>query len=135
MAQSLIQDNDNGPVIAGTRVTVYSLIPYLLDEAASEESIANSFGITTAQVSAARAYVVENAPTILARHYELEERAQRGNSLETVEKLRRSHVRLLSFKEWLKEREALKAQDANSSASFPSFEEWLLLRQKTGSGA
>jgi uncharacterized protein (DUF433 family) len=135
MATDLIEDRGNGPVIAGTRVTLYSLVPYFLDEAASEEGIAESSGITTAQVAAARAYVVNNAPSVLARHYELEERANRGNSPETIEKLRRSHVRLLSFKDWLRQREASNAQGAQGTVKFPTFDEWLARDPQLMSGS
>ncbi len=135
MAQDLVQDKDDGTVIPGTRVTVYSLVPYLLDEGASEEQIATSFGISTAQVAAARAYVLQNAPTILARHYEIEERARRGNSPELVEKMRRSHARLLSFKEWLKQREACDSQGKQGKGRFPTFDEWFARDPRATSGA
>jgi uncharacterized protein (DUF433 family) len=55
----MIHNRGRGPEIAGSRITVYNLLPYLLDAAVTEDSIAACYDLTTEQVAAARALRAE----------------------------------------------------------------------------
>lgn len=68
MATDLVQ---GGPEIIGTRINVYHLLPYFLDPTATEAQIAALYELTIEQVAAARAYVLNNPDTVLARHLEI----------------------------------------------------------------
>lgn len=100
MSNELIHDRGRGPEIAGTRITVYNLLPYFLDSAATENSIAELYDLTVEQVAAARAYVLNNAERVLKRHAEIEARMAAGNPPEVAEKIKRGHERFLQFKEF-----------------------------------
>lgn len=54
MDESLIHDRGRGPEIAGTRITVFHLLPYFLDPSATEAYICRVNNLTAEQVSAAR---------------------------------------------------------------------------------
>lgn len=107
--QELIHDRGRGPEIVATRITVYNLLPYFLDSAVTEHSIASLYNLTAEQVAAARAYALNNADAVLKRHAEIEARMAAGNPPEVVEKLKRSHGRFLQFKEWAARREEAEA--------------------------
>ena len=94
----LIHDRGRGPEIIGTRITVYNLLPYFLDPSTTETGIAELYGLTVEQVAAARAYALNHAEAVLARHREIEARLARGNPPELVEQLKNTHARLLQFK-------------------------------------
>ena len=135
MAESLIHDRGRGPEILGTRITIYNLLPHFLDPSETEEQICRFYKLTPEQVSAARAYVLENADVVLAQHLRIEERLRAGNPPEVIEAARRTHERLLAFKEWLRERERSEAErrsgedpvDSHGSESSqrPTFAEWV----------
>jgi uncharacterized protein (DUF433 family) len=101
MSTNLIHDRGRGPEIVGTRITVYNLLPEFLDPNATEASLCESYELTPQQVAAARAYVLQNADTVLARHLELEARMAAGNPAAVVERARQTHTNFLRFKEWL----------------------------------
>src|SRR3954466_11645731 len=109
MATDLIQDRGRGPEIVGTRITVYNLLPYFLDPTVTEAYLCRLYSLTAEQVAAARAYVLNNADTVLARHLEIEARMAAGNPPEVIERAKQTHANFLSFKEWLAEH-----QPANS---------------------
>jgi len=52
----------------------------------------------------------------------IEERLSQGNPPEVIESARRIHQQLVSFKEWLLEREA---SEAERQSRRPTFSEWL----------
>jgi uncharacterized protein (DUF433 family) len=135
MANDLIHDRGRGPELVGTRITVYNLLPHFLDATATEASICRLYELTPEQVAAARAYVLNNADTVLARHLEIEARMAAGNPPEIIERAQQTHAAFLSFKEWLARRRQAGAQengDESPAASgrsgcgeFPTFREWL----------
>jgi uncharacterized protein (DUF433 family) len=59
MPKEMIHNRGRGPEIAGSRITVYNLLPYLLDAAVTEDSIAACYDLTTEQVAVARALRAE----------------------------------------------------------------------------
>jgi uncharacterized protein (DUF433 family) len=134
METSLIHDRGRGPEIVGTRITVYNLMPHLLDPTATEESICRRYDLTLDQVAAARAYVLNHADTVLAKYAEIEDRLGVGNPPEVIEQAKKTHERFQSFKRWLAARNASTTADEDArnarepehaAPSFPSFREWL----------
>lgn len=55
MGSDLIHDRGRGPEIVGTRITVYNLLPYFLDETATEAFLCRPYKLTPAVAYAARA--------------------------------------------------------------------------------
>lgn len=139
MASELIRDRGRGPEIVGTRITVYNLLPHFLDASATEASICQRYELTPEQLAAARAYVLNNADTVLARHLDIEARMAVGNPPEVIERAKRTHDAFLRFKDWLiKGRQTEAQEDAEESSSgdrengslrLPTFPEWLEQRQ------
>jgi uncharacterized protein (DUF433 family) len=135
MTSDLIHDRGRGPEIKGTRITVYNLLPDFLDPAATEADICRTYGLTPQQVAAMRAYVLNNADTVLAEHLEIEEQMAVGNPSEVIEKAKETHATFLKFKEWLTQREQAAAKEAadeatredagTSSSRLQTFREWL----------
>jgi uncharacterized protein (DUF433 family) len=135
MTSDLIHDRGRGPEIKGTRITVYNLLPDFLDPAATEADICWTYGLTPQQVAAMRAYVLNNADTVLAEHLEIEEQMAVGNPPEVIEKAKETHAIFLKFREWLTQREEAAAKEAaaevntESGGSPPNrlltFREWL----------
>jgi uncharacterized protein (DUF433 family) len=124
MSADLIHDRGRGPEIVGTRITVYNLLPYLLDASTTEIEMAELYGLAIEQIAAARAYILNHADAVLARHREIEARLARGNPPELVDKLKETHARLLQFREW-RARQADAARAAGSQAiQSPTFEQW-----------
>src|SRR5579871_6530973 len=135
MANELIHDRGRGPEIVGTRITVYNLLPHFLDATATEAYICRIYNLAPEQVAAARAYVLSNPDTVLARHLDIEARMAAGNPPEVIERAKQTHATFLKFKDWLAKRQQAEAQEnAEESASsggegnsklLPSFREWL----------
>lgn len=139
MANNLIHDRGRGPEIVGTRITVYNLLPHFLDATATEASICRMYELTPEQLAAARAYVLNNADTVLARHLEIEARMAAGNAPEVIERAKHTHAAFLAFKDWLAKRRQAEAQETaeestsasaeNGSERLPTFREWLAERE------
>jgi uncharacterized protein (DUF433 family) len=105
MTTDLIHDQGRGPEIVGTRITVYNLIPHFLDATATEASICQTYGLTSEQVAAARAYILNHADTVLAEHLAIEARMSAGNPPEVIEQAKRTHATFQNFKDWLARRQ------------------------------
>ena len=126
MATDLIHDRGRGPEIAGTRITVYNLLPHFLDPTATEAVICRLYELTPEQVAAARAHVLNNADTVLAEHLKIEARMAVGNPPDVVERAKQTHATFVRFKDWLtKRQQAAPADERNGSNGFPTFREWL----------
>jgi uncharacterized protein (DUF433 family) len=135
MASALIHDRGRGPEILGTRITVYNLLPDFLEPAKTEAEICRIYELAPEQVAAARAYVLNNAETVLAKHLEIEARMTVGNPPLLIEKMKETHAIFLRFKEWLSSRENTHSHDdaveqmaesgLNGSRQFPKFKAWL----------
>ncbi len=100
---NLIHDRGRGPEIVGTRITVYHLLGDFLDPTITEADLGETYELTPQQVAAARAYVLQHADVVLARHLELEARMAEGNSPEVIERARRTHDNFIRFRESLSE--------------------------------
>jgi uncharacterized protein (DUF433 family) len=138
MTSDLIHDRGRGPELVGTRITVYDLLLHFLESADTEASICQRYDLTPEQVAAARAYVLNNAETVLAGHLKIEARMAAGNPPELVEQARKTHETFLRFKQWLAQREQANAAEggpesseggAADSSPFPSFHQWLSERE------
>jgi len=125
---------ERGSEIVGPRLTVYHLLPHFLDPTATEELICRIHGLTVEQVAAARAFVLNNIETVLARHLAIESRLAEGNSPEVVERAKATRAQFLKFKQWLDNRkeedrrlavESNRESHAMSPGGVPSFREWL----------
>jgi uncharacterized protein (DUF433 family) len=128
MDSELIHDRGRGPEIVGTRITVYNLLPYFLDPTATEAMLCRLYELTPEQVSAARAYVLNHADTVLAEHLQIERRMAAGNSAQDIARAQQTHAAFLKFKDWLAQREAGGATSSRSNgsgAAGPTFREWL----------
>jgi len=127
MAADIIHDRGRGPEIVGTRITVFNLLPHFLDPTATEDFICRHYGLTQEQVSSARAYVLNHADTVLARHRQIEARMAEGNSPEVVAQAERTHAAFLDFKHRLAERHRVGANGGavKSEGDPPTFRKWL----------
>jgi hypothetical protein len=135
MVSDMIHDRGRGPEIVGTRITVYNLLPHFLDPTATEAFICQVCELTPEQVAAARAYVLNNLDTVLARHLQIEARMASGNPPEVIERAKQTHAAFQRFKEWLAERQDAAARERtvdptsasgqSGSSGFPTFREWL----------
>lgn len=142
MPNEMIHNRGCGPEIIGTRITVYNLLPYFLDAAVTEDSIAVRYDLATEQVAAARAYALNNANAVLKRHAEIEARIAAGNPPEVVASLNRTRDRFLQFKEWAarraeaeaKAREAPTGKSESAQEVFPSFQQWLANQSSQAAG-
>jgi len=131
----LLHDRGRGPEIRGTRITVYNLLPHLLDPTATEDFICQVNQLTPEQVAAARAYILRNPDTILSEHLKIEERIAVGNSPQVIKRAEEARATFSKFKEWLSKREkegpttphswATQEDAAGRADSFTTFREWL----------
>ena len=144
MASQLIHDAGCGPEIEGTRVTIYNLLPHFLDPDATEASICRRYELTPEQVAAARAYVLNQPDVVLGRYLQIEAKIASGNPPEVVEKAEKTRAALLSFKQWLAQREMAEAEDQATeretktarpnSRRLSTFKEWLAERESRSGG-
>jgi uncharacterized protein (DUF433 family) len=89
MQQFAIIDRGRGPELAGTRLTVYDIIPFL-EAGRSPTYIAACFGQSTFAVQFMIEYIERHRDEVMAVHRQIEERIARGNPPEILERLRRS---------------------------------------------
>ncbi|MBV9124503.1 MAG: DUF433 domain-containing protein [Planctomycetes bacterium] len=129
MASNVIQDRGR---IAGTRITVYNLLPSFLDSSVTEEEICRIYELTPEQVAAARAYVLSNPDTVLAEHLRIEEKMAVESPPEVRQQAERARATFKSFKAWLAEKEAAESPEdgAGERPRFPTFREWLAEKAK-----
>lgn len=136
MDESFIHDRGRGPEIAGTRITVFHLLPYFLDPSATEAYICQVNNLSAEQVAAARAYVLNHADTVLAEHLKIEARIAAGNSPSVGEKAKKTHEDFVRFREWLDQRNRTGAGSKHAEApasdapnGLPAFREWIAQRE------
>ena len=95
-SEEVIIDRGRGPEIQGTRITVYSIIDYLL-EGWPPDRIAAWFRLSSDQVGAAIEYIREHNLEVIAEYQKILLRAARGNPPEVQAKLDANHGRFLEF--------------------------------------
>ena len=119
-------DVDRGPAIKGTRITVYTILEYLIG-AWSKERIAELLRLSEAQVQAAIDYIEANDLEVLRTYVKILERIRRGNPPEIQAKLDAGRGRARALMERIRE---AKAQGASDGAILAMIEEY----RKAGAG-
>jgi len=103
MDSTEIIDRGRGPELKGTRTTVYSLVPYFLDETWDDAAIASAGGLSVEQVQVMRAYFAEHRDAVLVVHNEIEARNARGNSPEVEARRPAARAKLQAVMERLRQ--------------------------------
>jgi uncharacterized protein (DUF433 family) len=95
-SEEVIIDRGRGPEIKGTRITVYSILDYVL-EGWHPHRIATFFRIGSRQVEAAIDYIEQHRTEVMADYQKILDRAARGNPPELQAKLDANHERFLEL--------------------------------------
>ena len=93
MNDAKIIEPGRNPRIAGTRITVYTILEYV-QEGWRPDDIAFALRLTRAQVEEASRYIEEHRDEVMAEHAKIKERIDRGNPPELQAKLDAAHERL-----------------------------------------
>jgi uncharacterized protein (DUF433 family) len=94
----LITNQGRGPTIAGTRITVYSILDYLID-GWSREEIAAWLRISSDQVQAAIDYIREHTLTVITEYKTILERSAQGHPPALQDQLDAHHQEFLQLAE------------------------------------
>jgi uncharacterized protein (DUF433 family) len=94
--EGIIHDRGRGPEIRGTRITVYTILDYLL-HAWPPDRIAAELRVSSRQVEAAVDYVNEHKLEVMRQYLAILERCARGNPPELQAKLDSGHARFLEL--------------------------------------
>ena len=121
----LIHDRGRGPELVGTRITVFDLLPSLMDPHRTDADILAWYpAIDARQLAAARAYALEYAERLLPEQRAWEARAEPTNPPEVQaawdEAVPRIRERMRRTKQWL----AVRRVEPNGEFR-PTLEEWL----------
>ena len=87
MAEPRIVDRGDGPKIAGTRITVYTVLEYLR-AGRTRDWIAALLNLSSHQVQAAVDYIDAHSATVDAEYERIMARIRTGNSAQIEERLR-----------------------------------------------
>ena len=122
----LIHDRGRGPELVGTRLTVFDLLPDLMNPAKTDADLRAFYApsLTPERLAAVRAYALEYAERLLPEQRAWEARPEPTNPPEVnarwEEALPRIRARMRRHKQWLAVREP------DGSGGFrPTLEEWL----------
>ena len=122
----LIRDRGRGPELVNSRITVFDLLPNLMDPAQTEADILLEFpSLTREQVAAVRAYALEYAERLLPEQRAWEARPARRNPPEVEARMRESRDRI---RERMRVHRAwLTAREAEPDGTFrPTLDEWFV---------
>ena len=92
--------NPNG-WIAGTRTSVYEIVPYLEFGRFTLEEIAQYTAISMEELQVALKYIEENRAEVMRVNREIDERHARGNPPEIQAKIEQATANAKQFREWL----------------------------------
>lgn len=92
--EEFIHDRGRGPEIKGTRITVFSILDYLL-LAWQPDLIAVEFRLSSDQVRAAINYINDHTLEVLRDYIKILERGERGNPPEVQAILDANHEKFL----------------------------------------
>jgi uncharacterized protein (DUF433 family) len=92
-----IIDRGRGPELAGTRITVFDVLPYLQADW-QPASIALLLGLSTSQVLAVMEYVEEHWEAVMATNQKILDRIARGNPPEVEAKRQASRAKLQALR-------------------------------------
>jgi uncharacterized protein (DUF433 family) len=97
-----IHDRGRGPEIKGTRITVYTILDYLIG-AWSKERIAQLLNLRVDQVQAAIDYISDHDLEVLRNYVKILERIRRGNPPEVQAKIDANHEKIQELKRQINE--------------------------------
>jgi uncharacterized protein (DUF433 family) len=86
MAKPRVVDRGDGPKIAGTRITVYTVLDYLR-AGRTRDWIAALLNLSSAQVQAAMEYIRDHDTQVNAEYAAIVARVARGNPAQVEERL------------------------------------------------
>ena len=109
MLEPKIIKTGRGPEIAGTRITVYDVIPYF-QAGWHRDLIAVTLSLSSRQAEAAISYIEDHRDEVMASYERNMERIRRGNPPDLQAKLDAGHERFLAM---VRERRAAKEQEAS----------------------
>ena len=87
MTKPRVVDRGDGPKIAGTRITVYTVLDYLR-AGRTRDWIAALLNLSSAQVQAAMDYICDHDTQVNAEYEAIMARIAQGNSAQVEEQLR-----------------------------------------------
>jgi len=105
MEHPLIHDRGRGPELVGTRITIYTLVPYFLKPEHSETAIADEHRVSVEQVAAMRAYFLNHYSEVMAGHEKIEARFRKGME-EQAKRFPPTPYDLRYFQDWIRKRVA-----------------------------
>ena len=122
----LIRDRGRGPELVNSRITVFDLLPNLMDPRQTDADILAWYPTLDAhQLAAVRAYALEYAERLLPEQREWEARPHPRNSPEVEARMRearpRIRARMRVHQAWLSARE-----QAPDGTFRPTLDEWFL---------
>ena len=119
----LIHDRGRGPELVGTRITVFDLLPSLMDPAQTDaEILAWHPAIDARQLAAVRAYALEYAERLLPEQRAWEARPEPTNPPEVTESLKETRERMRKRHRYIFEKGLAKRR---GQPPLPPFPEWL----------
>jgi uncharacterized protein (DUF433 family) len=86
MASYQVIDRGRGPELAGTRFTVFDILPYL-KKGRHPDYIAATSGLAVEQVKTLIDYIEAHKDEVMAMNQRIEERIAKGNTAEVAAKL------------------------------------------------
>ncbi len=110
-----IINRGRGPELAGTRITVFDVVPFL-EAGDSPTYIATALALSTREVDFLIKYIEEHRDEVMAENQKIEERIMRGNPPEVMEKLAQSRTHQLIEARW-REFEKKQAREANGEGN------------------
>lgn len=100
MSDSTIVDRGRGPEIAGTRITVYSVMEYL-KAGRSRDYIAATLNLSSAQVESAVNFIRQHQEQLEPEFERIMERIQQGNPEWVEQRLKQNRRQLKALREQL----------------------------------
>jgi len=135
MPIELIHDRGRGPEIVGTRITVYNLLPHLMDPTVTEAFLCEFYGLTPEELAAARAYALTHYEAVMAEHRQIEVRIAEGNPPQLIERAKQTHEDFLSYRERITGSERSSDRVGEKNGNIPTFREWVAEQNlKVGQG-
>jgi uncharacterized protein (DUF433 family) len=93
MTKPRVVDRGDGPKIAGTRITVYTVLDYLR-AGRTRDWIAALLNLSSAQVQAAMDYIRDHDTQVNAEYETIVARIAKGNSAQVEEQLRANRAKV-----------------------------------------
>ena len=127
----LMYDRGRGPELRRCRITVYDLVPYLLNGHFTDEEIVNdALPITAEELTVLKTYIAEHNDDVMAWHWKIEERNRKGieaqDTPENREHWQQSRERMNQFQLFLQDEKRKGIVDASAWEQTQSkFHKWL----------